>query len=186
MEEPSQARTTPDPTTRDAKSKSPWWWLAVRLSPIVTVVVAVYGLWVHFGPAEPAFRPGSPSGGLPVAVSFSVTNSNRFFDLKNLTIKCALAGRIEGETGGSIVFGQPGKPVFVETDATPGLLRAGETRSHTCTAVMPKFDIGQQPKLLAAEMSFESEYDSHWLFAPRVKSVSPTFIYEGATGRWRP
>jgi len=181
MEKPSAAQTTPD-----AKPQSPWWWLAVRLSPIVTVIVLAYGLWAHFGPAEPAFRPASPAGGTSVTVPFSVTNSNRFFDLKNLTIRCALAGRIEGETGGSIVFGQPGKPVFVETNATPGLLKAGETRSYTCNAVMLKFDVGQQPKLLAAEMSFASEYDSPWPFVPKVKSISPTFIFEGSTGRWRP
>src|SRR5262249_14258389 len=178
---PSAARATPEP-----RSKSPWWWLAVRLSPIVTVLVAVYGLWAYFGPAAPTFRPGTPSGGFPVTVPFSVTNSNRFFDLKNLTVKCGLAGRIEGEAGGSIVFGQPGKPVFVATDAAPGRLKAGETRSHSCAAVMLKFDVGQQPKLLAAEMSFESEYDSPWPFVSRVKSISPTFIFEGSTGRWRP
>jgi hypothetical protein len=138
-------------------------------------------------PTEPAFSPGAPSFGSPFAVPFSITNKSGVSDLKNLSIKCGLASRIEGEPprGGTLIQGRPGQPVFVTVldggGGGAGKLPAGETRSYTCAWTALRIDVGPNPKIVFAEMTFESEYESPWPWGGRKIVRSPTFFLDGNT-----
>jgi hypothetical protein len=172
----------------ESKSKQPKYRRFLRiaewsLGPPLAVLAFVYGIWGPPWPTEPIFAPGAPSFGSPFAVPFNITNKSALFDMNNLSISCGLASRIQGEppTGGTVGFGQPGKPIFGSIAGASSRLKAGETRSYTCAAAALRIDVGPNPKILFAEMTFESQYDSPWRWGDKKIVRSPTLFLDMAT-----
>jgi hypothetical protein len=160
------------------------------LGPPLALLGFVYAVWGPPWPMQPVFEAGAPSFGYAFAVPFKVSNKSGLFGLNNLHIRCGLVAQVRGEPpgGGTINFGSPGHPTFMDVQGQNGHLAAGDTASYTCPFAMLRISAGPNSTIRFAEMLFEREYDSPWPWGGRKIVRSPTSVLDLSTvpPQWKP
>jgi hypothetical protein len=117
--------------------------VATVVAGLVLVAGAIFIAW-SLRPV-PAYSSDQVTVGSPFAVTFRVDNTNQWFPLSHLKIRCEVAG--------ADMPGMP--PADVDTSRIPSRLEPGEQASFTC----PLRPVDQEVAL-RSELYFHSEYDA--------------------------
>lgn len=133
-----------------------FFWVATAAAGLVLLAIALFVAW-SMRPV-PAYSSDQVTTGSPFAVTFRVENTNAWFPISHLKIRCE-------------VMGVDGPPAEVDPARIPVQLEPGQQASFTCP-LRP----ADQEAALRSELYFRSEYDAPGLRGFRLTADVGPFI----------
>src|SRR5689334_7316423 len=144
-------------------------WVGVTLTIIAAIAAAAFGIW-SLRPI-PSYSSEGVEAGSPFAVTFRIENTNAWFPMSNLRIRCVLAHG-----------GAPEMPSVEASDlrfpgGTPNL-EPGQSATFKCPfRALPGSAGSDEPGVaLRSEIYFRSDYDLQVVRSFRVTTNNGPFI----------